>query len=77
MTHIGPVQQMYRQNFEFLKIQDGGGRYLEKSQKIAISPQRFDRSIRNLESWCKIGPLTSTVKKIQISQIQDGGHLPF
>ena len=33
--------------FRILKIQDGGGRHLE-NQKIAISPQRFDRSLRNL-----------------------------
>jgi len=36
-------------NFEFLKIQDGVGRHLE-NYKIAISPQRFDRSSRNLTS---------------------------
>jgi len=33
MTHIGPWHRMNRKNFEFLKIQDGGGRHLEKSQK--------------------------------------------
>jgi len=33
MTHIGPWQRIKRKNFEFLKIQHGGGRHLEKSQK--------------------------------------------
>jgi len=33
VTHIGPLQHIYHKNFEFLKIQDGGGRHLEKSQK--------------------------------------------
>ena len=37
-----------------------------KITKIAISPQRFDRSLRNLVQWCKMGVLTaSTVKKFQ------------
>ena len=33
VTHIGLLQRIYRKNFEFLKIQDGGGRHLAKSQK--------------------------------------------
>jgi len=35
VTNIGPMLHKYRQKFEFLKIQDGGGggRHLEKSQK--------------------------------------------
>ena len=37
-----------------------------KITKIAISPQRFDRSLWNLESWCKMGPLTARpLKKIE------------
>ena len=49
-----------------------------KITKIAISPQWFDRSLRNLVLWCKMGLLTSpTVKKIWISQIQDGRRPPF
>ena len=44
MTLIGPWQQINHKNFEFLKIQDGGGRHLEKNTKIAISPQWFDQS---------------------------------
>ena len=49
-----------------------------KITKIAISPQRFDRFLRNLVRWCKMGLLTSpTVKKIRISQMQDGGRPPF
>jgi len=34
LTHIGPVQWKGRKNFEFLKIEDGGGRHLEKSQIV-------------------------------------------
>jgi len=35
-----------------------------KITKIAIYPQRFDRSLRNLVRWCKMGRLTAlTVKK--------------
>ena len=40
-THIGPLQRNERYNFEFLKIQDGGGAIL-KITKIATSPQWFD-----------------------------------
>ena len=36
-----------------------------KIKKIAIFPQRFERSLRNLLRWCKIGLLTArTVKKL-------------
>ena len=60
--------------FRILKIQDGGGRYLEKSQKL--------RYLRNgltdlYEIWkADANSLLnrSTVKKIRISHIQDGGH---
>ena len=49
-----------------------------KITKIAIYPQRFDRSLRNLVYWCQMGLLTTpTIKKIRISQIQDGGRPPF
>ena len=41
VTHIGPLQRNDRYNFEFLKIQDGGGAIL-KITKIATSPQCFD-----------------------------------
>ena len=35
-----------------------------KITKVAIYPQRFDRSVRNLIRWCKMGLLTAlTVKK--------------
>jgi len=40
VTQTRPLQRTDRQNFEFLKIQDGGGRHLE-NHKMAISPQRF------------------------------------
>jgi len=33
MTHIGILQRIYRKHFEFLKMQNGGGRHLEKSRK--------------------------------------------
>ena len=49
-----------------------------KITKIAISSQRFDRSLRNLVCWCKVHLLTTLIiKKIRISQIQDGGRPPF
>jgi len=43
----------------------------------AISPQRFDRSLRNLARLCKLGLLTVlTVKKIEFSKFKmaDGRH---
>ena len=48
-----------------------------KVTKIAISPQRFDRSLRNLVCWCKMGFLTApTVKKFEFhkSKMADGRH---
>ena len=49
-----------------------------KITKIAISPQRFDRSLRNfLVRWCKMGLLTApTVKKFDFhkSKMADGRH---
>jgi len=45
--------------------------------KIAIYPQRFDRSLRNLVRCCKMGLLTApTVKKIEFqkSKMADGRH---
>ena len=37
-----------------------------KITKIAIYPQRFDRSLRNLVRWCKMGLLTApAVKKFE------------
>jgi len=49
-----------------------------KITKIAISPQQFDRPLRNLARLCKMGLLTTlTVKKIEFSKIQDDGRPPF
>jgi len=48
-----------------------------KITKIAIYPQRFDRSLRNLVCWCKMGLLTApTVKTFDFhkSKIADGRH---
>ena len=48
-----------------------------KITKIAISPQRFDQSLRNLLCWCKMGLLTApTVKKFEFhkSKMADGRH---
>ena len=48
-----------------------------KITKIAISPQRLDRSLRNLVRWCKVGLLTApTVKKFEFhkSKMADGRH---
>ena len=48
-----------------------------KITKIAISPQRFDRSLRNLVRWCKMGLLSApTVRKFEFhkSKMADGRH---
>ena len=45
-----------------------------KNLKIAISQPQFDRFWRNLIWWCSLTLLTAlTVKKFEISKIQDGG----
>ena len=49
-----------------------------KITKIAIYPQWFDRSLRNLVRWCKMGLLTAlTVKQFEFhkSKMADGRHL--
>ena len=45
--------------------------------KIAIYPQRFDRSLRNLVRWCKMDLLTAPSVKIEFrkSKMADGRHL--
>jgi len=61
----------------FFKKEDGGGRHLEKPQKIAISQQRIDRSSRNLAQLYKMGFLTAQiVKKFEFpkSKMADGRH---
>jgi len=48
-----------------------------KITKIAIYPQRFDQSLRNLVRWCKMGLLSAlTVKKFEFhkSKMADGRH---
>ena len=48
-----------------------------KITKIAISPQRFDRSLRNLVGCCKMALLTApTVKNFEFhkSKMADGRH---
>jgi len=37
VTHNGPLQRTDRYNFEFLKIQDAGGRHLENHKNRDIS----------------------------------------
>jgi len=37
MTHIGPLQRIDRENFEFLKIQDGGSRHFENHKNSNVS----------------------------------------
>jgi len=37
MTHIGPLQSKDHENFEFLKIQDGGSHHLENHKNRDIS----------------------------------------
>jgi len=58
VTQARPLQRIDHENFEFLKIQNGGGRHLEIT-KIVISPQRFYQSLRNLVRWCTMGLLTA------------------
>ena len=48
-----------------------------KITKIAMCPQRFDRYLRNLVRWCKMGLLTApTVKSFEFhkSEMADGRH---
>jgi len=37
MTHIGPLQRINRENFEILKMKDGGSRNLENHKNRDIS----------------------------------------
>jgi len=37
MTHIGSLQGIVRKNFQFLKIQHGGGRHPENQKNRDIS----------------------------------------
>jgi len=37
MTLIGPLQGKGRQNFDFLKIQDGGSRHVENHKNRDVS----------------------------------------
>jgi len=64
VTHIGPYggQTVKISNFSKTKMAAAA---ILKITKIAISPQQFDRSLRNLARLCKIG---------WISEIQDGGR---
>ena len=36
VTHIGPLQGIVRKNYEFLKIQHGGGRHLKNHKNRDI-----------------------------------------
>ena len=48
-----------------------------KITKIAVYPQKFARSLRNLVRWCKMALLTApTVKKFEFhkSKMADGRH---
>jgi len=66
MTHIRPVQRIDRWNFQFWGKSKMAAAML-KITKIAIFPQRFDRSLRNLVRWCKMGLLTApTVKNLSV-----------
>ena len=49
-----------------------------KITKIAIFPQRFDRSLRNLVRWCKVCLLTSpTGKKFEFHKSKMAGGRQF
>jgi len=37
LTHNSPLQRTNRKLFEFLKIQDGGGRHLENHENLDVS----------------------------------------
>ena len=76
MTHIGPYSGKTIKISNFLKFKMAAAATW-KITKIAISPQWFDRSLRNLVCWCKMGLLTAPTVKNWISQIQDGGRPPF
>ena len=62
VTHIVPILRMAAAD-------------MMKITKIAIYLQRFDRSLRNLVRWCKMGLLTApAVKKFEFhkSKMADG-----
>ena len=64
LAHIGSLQGIVSKNSNFWKSNMAAAAIL-KITKIAISPQLFDRSLRNLVWWCKMGLLTSpTVNKL-------------
>jgi len=48
-----------------------------KITKIATSPKRFHRSLRNLLRWCKMCLITAPTVKNLISKTQNGGRPPF
>jgi len=64
VTQNGPYRGQIAKNFEFLKISNGGGGHFENHEKIAISRQKIDRSLRNLARLCKMGLLTVQAVKI-------------
>jgi len=74
--HIGPHRGSFVKITIFFKSNMATAAML-KITKIAISPQQFDQSVRNLVRWCKMGLLTSQTLQNWISKIQDGGQLPF
>ena len=47
VMRLGPADTNSKQKFTISKIQDGGGRHLEKSQ-ILISSQPIDQYLQNL-----------------------------
>jgi len=53
LTHIGPLPQTDRLNFELLKIQEGGGRRLENHKNRDISAEGY-RCILVPRSWRKV-----------------------
>jgi len=62
VTHIGPYNGSTVKISNFRKSEIAAAAIL-KITKIAISPQRFDRSLRNSVRWCKMGPLTTRLLK--------------
>ena len=74
LTQIGPYREHIVKIFNF-SITKMAAAAILKISKIGISPQQFDRSLRNLARLCKIGLLTVlAVKKFEFpkSKMADG-----
>jgi len=76
VTQIGPYGGQTVKILNFSKTKMAAAAII-KIAKIAISPQQFNRSLRNLARLCKMGLLTvQTVEKFEFrkSKMADGRH---